>query len=309
MIHNPFTRNLTLTEVGSDLVPSPPPYSDNALLEAFPELAISLPELGVGAFKAAYRIAVVDGDAVLKVVKEPAVLADEDGEVVLPPRFEREIAAMKRVASPRIVRVLAGPAIREIDRHPHVWYLEPFYDGGTLEQRIGGGLSVDETVALGDALLEGVEALWDQAHIVHRDIKPSNIALSESGPVLLDLGIALHADLSPLTNAFGFSPRTDRYAAPEQFDIRHVAPIDSRTDQFLIGIVLFEVATGTHPFLGGPANAYLDRLRHGDIDETALARVEGGGLQAVLRRLLRPNPHERFRSAALARRAIQACSS
>jgi serine/threonine protein kinase len=290
------------------LLPSPPPYSEEALIAAFPEYRITVPELGLGSFKAAYRIVYAGGDAVLKVVKEPAVIAQEDEETALPPRFEREIEAMRKVVSPRIVKVLDGPATRDIDGQPHVWYLEPFYNGGTLKDRIGDGLSAQDASALGDALLEAVEALWDQARLVHRDIKPSNVVFGEQGPVLLDLGIALHADLSPLTNAFGFSPRTNAYAAPEQFDIRHIAPIDSRTDQFLVGIVVFEAATGTHPFLAGPENAYLARLRAGALDEPALATVGDDCMQGVLRRLLRPNPHERFRTAALARRAIQECA-
>lgn len=287
----------------------PPPYTDDELRDAFPEYVITLPDIGVGSYKAAYRIAHGDGEAVLKVVKEPATVVDENGEAELPPRFEREIAAMQRVTSVRIVPVLDGPAIRDIGDRPHVWYLEPFYGGGTLDQRIGTPISVQDTCDLGDALLEGIEALWDQAHLVHRDIKPANIVFGPDGPVLLDLGIALHADLTPLTNAFAFSPRTNRYAAPEQFDIRHAAPIDSRTDQFLVGIVLFEAATGTHPFLSGPLGDYLVRLRSGNVDAAALATAGSPCLQEVLKRLLKPNPHQRYRTAALARRAIQECLS
>lgn len=290
-------------------MPSPPRYSEDELRAAFPEFHINLPELGVGSFKAAYRITRTDGDAVLKVVKEPAALVDEDGETALPPRFEREISAMQRVHSRRIVQVLDGPAIRDIGSEPYVWYLEPHYSGGTLEDRIRTPLPADEACALGDALLEGIEALWDQAHLVHRDIKPANVVYGVDGPVLLDLGIALHADLSPLTNAFGFSPRSNRYAAPEQFDIRHAAPIDSRTDQFLVGIVVFEAASGTHPFMPGPAASYLVRLRSGQVDAGALASIANPCLQGVLTRLLKPNPHERYRTAALARRAIQGCAS
>lgn len=289
------------------MMPSPPPYSDDELRAGFPEFDINLPELGVGSFKAAYRITRADGDAVLKVVKEPAAVLDEDGETTLPPRFEREIAAMRGVNSLRIVQVLDGPAIREIGGQPHVWYLEPHYSGGTLEDRIGTPLSVADACALGDALLEGIEALWGQAHLVHRDIKPANIVYSANGPVLLDLGIALHADLTPLTNAFAFSPRTNRYAAPEQFDIRHAAPIDSRTDQFLIGISVFEAATGAHPFMNGPVTEYLSRLRAGQVDAAALATIANPCLQGVLTRLLKPNPHQRYRTAAHARHAIQRC--
>lgn len=53
---------------------APPPFSDAELIAAFPEMQIALPELGNGSFKAAYRVVTASGDAVLKVVKEPATL-------------------------------------------------------------------------------------------------------------------------------------------------------------------------------------------------------------------------------------------
>ena len=85
-----------------------------------------------------------------------------------------------------------------------------------------------------------------------------------------------------MTNAFGFSPRTPAYAAPEQFDVRHTAPIDSRTDQFLVGMVLFEAATGyPHPFMYAAAD-YLAALLTGRVDEAALARVSNVRLAPVL---------------------------
>lgn len=286
----------------------PPPYSDRELVVAFPELEVKLPHLGLGSFKVAYRVVSSNGDAVLKVVKEPAmVLPDAGDEVALPPRFDREIAAMKRVDSRRVVQVLDGPGVRDIGGRPFVWYLEPFYPGGTLENQGGRRLTEAEGIALADALLEGVGDLWDQARLVHRDIKPGNIAFGIDGPVLLDLGIALHVDLTPLTNAFAMSPRTNRYAAPEQWEVPRTAPIDSRTDQFLVGLVVFEATTGTHPFRPDEPHQYLDRLMNGQIDQAALTAIGSGCLRAVLVRLLQRRPHARFRTAGQARNALQEC--
>ncbi len=268
-------------------------------------MQITLPELGCGSFKAAYRVVRAAGDAVLKVVKEPASLPQNPGDDELPPRLDREIVAMQRVNSRRVVHVLGGPEIRDIGGNPYVWYLEPFYGGGTLEARGGQTLSERDGLTLADALLEGVDDLWRQARLVHRDIKPGNIVFGPDGPVLLDLGIALHVDLTPLTNAFAFSPRTNRYAAPEQFEVRLAAPIDSRTDQFLVGIVVFEAVIGSHPFNPDEPNGYLNRLMQGQVDEAALQALASVPMQQVLRRLLRAKPHERYRTATQARRAVQ----
>lgn len=270
-------------------------------------MQITLPELGFGSFKAAYRVVRAAGDAVLKVVKEPASLPQNPGDDELPPRLDREIVAMQRVNSRRVVHVLGGPEIRDIGGNSYVWYLEPFYGGGTLEARGGQTLSERDGLTLADALLEGVDDLWRQARLVHRDIKPGNIVFGPDGPVLLDLGIALHVDLTPLTNAFAFSPRTNRYAAPEQFEVRLAAPIDSRTDQFLVGIVVFEAVIGSHPFNPDEPNGYLNRLMQGQVDEAALQALASVPMQQVLRRLLRAKPHERYRTATQARRAVQEC--
>lgn len=285
----------------------PPPFSDTELAAAFPEMQIVLPELGSGSFKAAYRVVTATGDAVLKVVKEPASLPQNPGDDALPPRLDREIAAMQRVNSRRVVKVLGGPDIREIGGAPYVWYLEPFYGGGTLEALAGLRLSEQDGLLLADALLEGVDDLWRQARLVHRDIKPGNVVFGPDGPVLLDLGIALHVDLTPLTNAFAFSPRTSRYAAPEQFEVRLSAPIDSRTDQFLVGIVVFEAVIGSHPFDPDEPSGYLNRLMQGQLDDAGLQTLASVPMQQVLRRLLRAKPHERYRTAAQARRAVQGC--
>ena len=109
------------------------------------------------------------------------------------------------------------------------------------------------------------------------------------------------------TNAFAFSPRTNRYAAPEQFEVRLSAPIDSRTDQFLVGIVVFEAVVGSHPFGPDDPSGYLNRLMQGQLDDAALQTLASVPMQLVLRRLLRAKPHERYRTAAQARRAIQGC--
>ena len=88
--------------------------------------------------------------------------------------------------------------------------------------------------------------------IVHRDIKPENIIKNTNGDwYLIDFGIARALDLNSLTlTEVAVGPHTPGYGAPELFQYSKTN-IDSRADIFSLGVILFESATGNHPFLRG----------------------------------------------------------
>lgn len=284
------------------------PIDDEAVVDAFPEFSMRTGPLGVGGMKNAY-LGERDGAwLVLKVVREPVQSGEFEGMISLPERLRREIEGMKSIDHPGIVKVLDGPDVRTIDGAARVWYVEPYYSGGSLLERIGAPFPADEVLDVAIQLLQAIEVL--AAHnIVHRDIKPGNIVFDESGQcVVLDLGIALFVDLTPLTNQFGGSPRTPMYAAPEQFDVRARVKFDARTDLFLVGMVAFEMLTGRHPFDPSRPDTYFDRLTRGEFDGGALDAVDPStDLRAFLKRLLAPNRSHRFRSVGRALAAAEAC--
>lgn len=277
------------------------PFSAEEVRAALPTCGILAPELGRGAFKVAYRGKDGDQDIVVKILTEPF---PEDLEAIetseLPERFARELAGMSRVTSPHVVSLLSPPAIVRIAGASYLWYREPFYPGGTLEAAIAAGRSGRE---LGDAVLEAmlraVRDIWVQAAMVHRDIKPGNVVFdSTGGPVLLDLGIAFHSDLTAITDAFGPSPRTPRYAAPEQFEMRRIATIDFRTDLFQVGLVAYESYTGKHPYWyrGIDTAEYMERLESGSVDRVALIQAGCSEENAdVITRLVAGRPSGRYR--------------
>jgi serine/threonine protein kinase len=274
------------------------------ITEAFPEYEI-LSELGDGTFKVACLIEDGGERKVLKVSK-----ASVDGpDANLPERLGREIEAMKQVDCPNIARVLDGPEVREVGGEQRVFYLEQFYSGGTLDKRLGEPWPVEEVVTLIRGLLNAVAAL-EAAGIVHRDIKPENIVFDDDErPVLLDLGIAYYKDLSSITEPFGSSPKTPRWAAPELFAVRSTVVIDSRTDLFGVGVVGFEAVTGgVHPFHPEDADGYFERLSSGRVDIEALnAASVPPPLSQVLIRLLQGAPNRRFRKVDAAIRGLEAC--
>ena len=219
-------------------------FNDGDVVAAFPEFTVHVPSLG-GGQKRVYRAADGSIDVALKVALHPTSAADDEVEIGTQ-RFHREIAAMKATSCPHVVTLLRGPETRSVGGADRFWYTEPFLEGGTLRARLKNGpLSVDDVCNLAQALLTAVDAMWNEGHFVHRDINPANIGyLADGTIVLIDLGVALFTELSPLTESHINSPGTAKYAAPEQFEMRRLATIDFRTDLFQIGIVLVEALVG-----------------------------------------------------------------
>lgn len=278
--------------------------TDLDVVGAFPEFLVDVPRAGSGADKVVFRAKCEERLLALKILSTPvADDAEEFDPGLVTERFRREMLGMSDVVCEHIIRIADQPQLRLISGRKHVWYTEPFLSGGTLHSRLKAGpLQVDEVHALGLALLTAVDVMWNQGRFVHRDIKPLNIGYSSDGvPVLLDLGVALFADLAEITHSSLSSPGTALYAAPEQFEPRRSSNIDFRTDLFQVGIVLYESATGHHPFVG--AADYYRALTNFDpaaLDSCGLPP----SLERLLSRLLAPHQSRRYRSPEAALTAL-----
>lgn len=282
------------------------PFSDAAVVAAFPEFQVAVPRIGAGKQKAVYKATREATDLALKILlmalDEPDPDAEPDPEYdVTLERFKRETQGMQVVDCPHVMRLVDEPDIREIDGSNYYWYTEPLVGGGTLRSRIKSGpLALDELDKLARSLLIAVEAMSTTGQFVHRDIKPNNILFTEDGTmVLTDLGIARFTELQDITESEMTGPGTWMYAAPEQFDIRKLATIDFRTDLFQVGIVLFEAAMGKHPFDPSNTAGYAQRLR--SFHANSITRTDlPAGLRKVIIRLLSPNPSGRYRRVSSA---------
>ncbi len=221
------------------------------------------------------------------------------GRAHLLERFEREARALAALNHPNIV------TIHSIEQDEDVHFLTmELVSGQTLRQRIAGGpLPVDEIL---DVAIELSDAL-DAAHrhgIVHRDLKPVNVMLTEDGRVkILDFGIAKLAALGPsLASMDGMVAGTVAYMAPEQLE---GGPVDARTDLFALGIMLFEAATGVHPF---PGRSTFQRARAMLFQKPAdIGSLRPGlppELVAVIGRLLEKAPERRYPDAGTLRRDL-----
>lgn len=163
-------------------------------------------------------------------------------------RIERELELLQELDIPSVVKILHHEQV-ELDGEPiHVVAYE-LHNGGDLRNGIDGlpaqDTGFDVIRELGLCISTAIEQIWNR-RVVHRDIKPANILRrSDGGFVLVDFGFARYVDRSDVT-AIGASPGTRGYMSPEQ--ARGRKALTHKSDIFSLGVTLFEVSAGQHPF-------------------------------------------------------------
>ncbi|MFF0414564.1 serine/threonine-protein kinase [Kitasatospora sp. NPDC004745] len=203
--------------------------------------------LGAGSFATVWKAydPELDTEVAVKVLAENWAANADVRE-----RFLTEARLLRRIASPRVVRV-HDVGVQE-DRP---YFVMDYVPGGTLADRVGR-CDPQEALRLAAEAGYAVQVLHE-AGVVHRDVKPSNLLLA-TGPVpaavlVADLGSAKQlADASGLTVTTG----TPAYMAPEQ--AFQTGGFDGRADVYALAVVAYELLTGQKPFgPGGRATALM----------------------------------------------------
>ena len=241
--------------------------------------------VGEGAMGVVYRgrDQSLDRDVALKVMRAKSA-EPEDKE-----RFLREARSVARLQHPNIITVY------ELGDHDGAPFIAmELLEGVDLQRAIEGGLRPNPRVTLPIVLqlLAGLGHAHEHG-IVHRDIKPSNLFLPRGRPAkIMDFGVAR---LGGSTSSAGMMVGTPNYMSPEQVQAQ---PVDSRTDLFSAGLILYELVTGERAYQGDTVVALVYQIAHEDPDLGLIPKgPQWERLRAVLVRALAKHPDQRYDTA------------
>ncbi len=262
-------------------------------------------KLGAGGMGVVYKA--VDSrlgrTAAIKILSTTALNADRER------RFVQEAKAASSLNHPNIVTIYDIDT-QEIDGKPVQYIAMEYVAGETLDHLIGKkGLKVRDGLKYASQIADALAAAH-AAGIVHRDLKPANVIVTQQGLVkILDFGLAklnesteadayaetLHGEGSPITED-GTILGTVAYMSPEQAEGKKV---DSRSDVFSFGSVLYEMVTGQRAFAGGSKLSSLSAVLYKDPQLPSQAAPEiPAELDRIIVRCLKKEPERRWQTMA-----------
>ncbi|MGZ3455730.1 MAG: BREX system ATP-binding domain-containing protein [Polyangiales bacterium] len=230
---------------------------------------------------------------------EPIVIKKTSSSAVSPStrlRLEHE-AEVLRELSGRISCL--APPIGVGQESGDFFLVAPWVPGESLAERLRRGrLGTRDTLHVARGLMRALHELHERG-VIHRDVKPANIVLGEdarSTVTLIDFGLARTARLEPW--ALDEPAGTIAYISPEQAGLIH-RDVGERADLYSAGIVLYECLAGRVPFRAKTAGEVLrQHLTVAPPELRSLGLAVPRALDAVIQRLVRKDPRDRYQSAA-----------
>ncbi len=250
-------------------------------------------EIGRGALGRVVRVHAASGDVFAGKILH-ASHRDDSGAAA---RFASEATILSDTSHPNIVEVhgiesIAGETVMRME----------LVDGDDLATRLALEGTLDTKVLVATAL--GISAGLGAAHragLVHRDLKPQNILLTSDGvPKIADFGMARAASFAGVdASAFAVAGTPD-YMAPE---CTTPLAVDSRSDLYSLGCMLYEMASGKPPFSAATSFAILEAHRSQEVP--ALPRRVPAALRALIGSMLAKSPVDRPQSALEVERRLR----
>jgi serine/threonine-protein kinase len=231
------------------------------------------------------------------------VLHPELAHALGPERFIREIRLAARLDHPHILSVHDSG-----ETAGRLWFTMPYVEGESLRHR----LAREPQLPLADALritraVADALGYAQRQGIIHRDVKPENILLQGERCVLADFGVARAVDAAGerLTET-GFALGTPAYMSPEQAAAdRH---LDSRSDIYSLGCVVYEMLAGEPPFTGRTAQALIARRLADPVPDLCTVRDVPRQVERAVRQALARAPADRFADAPAFAGALEAAA-
>ncbi|MGD9099138.1 MAG: protein kinase, partial [Anaerolineae bacterium] len=252
--------------------------------------------IGEGGMATVYRARQprLQRDVALKVM-QPVLAADP----TFRQRFEREAQTVANLRHPNILTV---HDYGESD-DGQLYLVVEYVRGGALRDALEQGMALERAVEITAQVAEALDYAHGQG-VVHRDVKPNNILLTRDGrPLLADFGLVKPIQSDRRLTATGVMLGTPDYMAPEQVQGEEV---DGRADIYALGVMLYEMLTGQHPYSGEtPMSVALKHLSEPMPRPSKVNPSVSPMLDEIVAKATAKSPHERYQRAGDMARALR----
>ena len=219
------------------------------------------------------------------------VLDPDVGAAIGPKRFRAEIETAARLSHPHIVPLFDSGQAGDL-----FYYVMPLVMGESLRERLvrERQLAVEDSIRIAREVADALRYAHEQG-LIHRDIKPENILIAGGHALIFDFGIARSTgsdESGPTRTVVPIG--TPAYMSPEQIA---GAPVDSRSDQYALACVVYEMLAGQPPFAGPSSDNVLSQHRTADPRPIVTMRPSTPpAVSTALARALSKAPADRYRS-------------
>ncbi len=240
-------------------------------------------ELGRGGMATVYRATQqsLQRQVAIKILAQEV---DDASEIVQ--RFKHEGQILARLLHPNVVNIYDVGITENNQLYLSIEYLS----GGTLQERIQQGLSIDLAIYIVQCIAKALGYAHEKG-VIHRDIKPSNIMFRhDDTPVLTDFGVARLAESNTIHTAVGTVVGSPSHMSPEQAKGESAT---TQSDLYGLGVVLYEMLTGRPPYQADNSLAIMLKHLHAPVPNLP---SQCAHLQPVLNKLLAKKTADRYQN-------------
>jgi serine/threonine-protein kinase len=244
--------------------------------------------VGQGGFSTVFLVEdiIVNEEVILKILNAQVAM---DSSMIK--RFIHELRYARKVTHENVIRIYDFTRLEQ----SYAISME-YFPGHSLDKELQDGKSVN--------LKRGLKILWDvcrgvsaahQVDVVHRDLKPPNILLNDQGVVkIVDFGVAaVTSDMSTRLTRVGTLIGTPTYMAPEQVRSRD---IDTRTDIYSLGVIMYEMFTGRPPYVGEDMAVLFQHVEGNPVPPRQVNPDLPPALEEIILKAMAVDPGQRFQS-------------